>query len=452
MLLKFFALLAVTATLASAQRTTCTFQTVFLSYTCRLENQVIRNDNDMEEIGGVHNHDRVNNHVRRVDHEGSIVLVFPSLMVDHFTGLTTLILSGVQMRTMSRFIVNCRELTTVEVNRNEIEAIPSGIFRNCARMSTLRIADNRISTVHEDAFMGLGNLGTLTLTNNSITSFTRQHLRHTTRIQTISLGRNEIEEITADTFADLTNLRTLNLNNNRLSSWSREILSQHPLIESLNLANNQFQTLAVDVFSNLPNLASLTIGGLTEFPILEGVQRLTRFSVSGSPTTRIPSAWFANMNNLNTLVLMGNRLESVDFSMTEPKILGNLRHLDLFSNQISNLSASSFEMLTGLRILTLTFNELLHLPFEPLKPVLPLEILDIGFNRITRIDREILEKSPGMRVSASSNRCFSGNFIVNDELDWTQLDSCFNSGVSMKVSSLVLVLVGFVAFSKKILM
>jgi hypothetical protein len=104
--------------------TTCTFLVINNIYTCRLENQNIRNDNDMATINGIHrqNFDDIN--VQRLDHTTSVVNIFPSLIVDRFVNLQNLHLLSVGLRSLDRTITNCARLFRLELNFNELTNIP----------------------------------------------------------------------------------------------------------------------------------------------------------------------------------------------------------------------------------------------------------------------------------------------------------------------------------------
>jgi platelet glycoprotein V len=449
MLLKVLILAALGA-FASGQRTTCTFQVVGFSYTCRLENQVIRSDNDMEQIGGVHNEDLDNINVKSLYSNSSTITVFPSLIVDHFVNLAFVKLEKVQLKTFNRAITNCKELFQVDLNENEIEVIPAGIFQKCQSLTTLSLNRNHIKTINDDAFLGLTSLNSLWLWTNNIGSINRQIFRHTLGLRAIFLNQNEIEAVAADTFVDLQELYWLEINLNRLTKWNKDILSQNPKVEKLGLDGNQISTLDVDTFSNLPNLVELSIGSLLEeIPAFEGVQRLEKLIIGKNQIKKVSAASFAHMESLNYLYISNGLVEKLDFSMTTPRILTNLQTLYLTNNSISTLEGSSLEMLTGLQTLSLAQNQIRRLTYDTLKPVLPLESLYINYNEMTFIDRRIIEDSKNMRVYSFGNRCYSGDFHVNEALDLQTLEKCFNSGLNLKMNSVVLIVAVFVAIFMK---
>jgi hypothetical protein len=135
--------------------------------------------------------------------------------------------------------------------------------------------------------------------------------------------------------------------------------------------------------------------------------------------------------------------------MTTPKILANLHTLYLTNNSISTLEGSSLEMLTGLKMLDLSYNQIRRLTYDTLKPVLPLEYLYIDYNEMTFIDRRIIEDSKNMLISSFGNRCYSSSFQINEVLDLKTLEKCFNSGLNLKMNSVVLIVAVFVAIFMK---
>lgn len=448
MIAKFFVALAVLGTFVNAQQTTCTFQFIGTTYTCMLENQVVRNENDLEQIGGVHVQGFGDADVRRINQTDSTVHVFPTLMIDNFVNLFNVRLIGVEMRILNRFLTNCARLSQIDLMDNEIEAIPAGIFRNCPRINGLNFRNNRIRTIHENAFQGVSELQTLILSGNGIVNVNRNLFSTNIQMRWISLDENEIQEINSDTFADLPQLRFLDLRNNAISSWSLEILSQNQRIEELRLGGNQITTLDASTFSNLPNLVTLSIGELERIPTFEGVSSLITLEINNSPVTSITAASFIHMTSLRNFFMMNGQLESVDFSMTNPQILGSLQTLALHNNSISNLEDSSFQMLTGVTSLGLNRNQIERLQIDTLGPMLPLNFLSVENNRISRIDREILERSPNMRIVAWGNQCFSGTLIVGQD-EMSRLNRCFNSGISLKINGIVIFMAAFVALFVK---
>jgi Leucine-rich repeat (LRR) protein len=178
------------------------------------------------------------------------------------------------MKTFDRAIVNCKELSVINIGENKIEVIPAGIFRACLKLRSLSMSFNQIKSISDDALVGLSNLDSLWLSyNNNIRSITRQHFKNTPMLSAIFLDRNEIEEIAVGTFDDLPKLSWVSLGNNKITRWSKEILSQNPRMTILELNGNQIRNFDADTFSNLPQLIDLTLGDfMEEFPAFEGVQ------------------------------------------------------------------------------------------------------------------------------------------------------------------------------------
>lgn len=436
----FFSFLGIFSNLSSAQRTTCTFQHINNVYTCRLENQNIGSDNDMQEVGGVHRQNFGDMNVLRLDHTTSSIQIFPSLVIDRFVNLQRIHLSSVEMTTLDRYIVNCARLHTVELNMNEITTIPQGIFRNCQRMTSLSMNRNQISRIHDNAFVGLTSLSSLWLVHNNIQSINRNMMRPMTVLASLFLDDNEIEEIEAAAIEVSSNLRRLSLRNNKISSWSVEILQNNPLIRELILSGNQIQTLSADSFSNLQNLVELWIGSLLEeIPVLENMQRLETLVIENNNLKHVSAASFAHMENLIVLNLGRNQIETIDFSMTSPRILRNLRTLELTANNIESIEEGTLTMLKDLTRLGLSRNQLQRLSIDSIRPVLPLISLDVQRNQIRSLDREIFEQETDMHFFALGNVCVSEDLLINSTFDMNRLESCFNSAVDKKVN-----LLGFV--------
>jgi Leucine-rich repeat (LRR) protein len=445
-------LLAVPAIFQVAQGAKCTFRNVWSSYTCQLENQIIRNNDDLKVIGGVHIEGRVDSNVKQLESNSSIITFFPSQIVDHFENLGFLYLRNVEMKTFDRAIVNCKELSVIDLDENKIEVVPAGIFRACLKLRSFSLSFNQIKAISDDAFDGLSNLDSLWLSyNNNIKSISRQLFKNTPMLSGIFLGYNEIEEIAAGTFDDLPDLSWVSVGNNKITKWSKEILSQNPKMTVLELNGNQIRNFDADTFSNLPELIDLKLGDfMEEIPVFEGVQRLERLTILNCRFSNLSAASFAYMDSLSFLYIGNGLVETFDFSMTTPRILTNLKTLYLSNNSISTLEGSSLEMLTGLKTLGLAQNQISRLTYDTLKPVLPLEFLYIDDNQMSFIDRQIIENSTGMQVSSQRNQCFHGGFKVDESLEMIRLQRCFNSGLSIKANGFVLLVAAFVTVFLKV--
>jgi Leucine-rich repeat (LRR) protein len=202
---------------------------------------------------------------------------------------------------------------------------------------------------------------------------------------------NNLEGINA--FA---NLEYLDINNNNISDIS--VVNGLLNLESLNCSNNNISTLTT--LNNLPNLSTMncSINPLTNVSGIANMPNLTQLFVYNCPQLTDLSAVITHPtlttlscshNNSSVLatISQANNLTSLScaemttpISLTNIYTLSNLTHLNVVTNQLSQLDLSHFPNLTSLEC---SQNNLTNLN---LASTPNLERLNYSFNNITNLD------------------------------------------------------------------
>lgn len=412
----FILLIAALGQLQEAQSATCSFENhQSANYICRIVFQNIDSENDMQ-IDGVHADSLNNSHVTFLAQRLSTFQVFPSLIIDQFVNLRLLSLGLTEMRLFNSPITNCENLEQVSISGNYISSIPAGIFRNCRNLRLLHISQNNINRIDVNAFIGLSNL------------------------QSLALGGNRLNNVNFQWFLPLPVLTSLSLFENQIKTWNSSILANNPRITALSLDFNLIETLDVDVFSNLPNLEFLSVGNLIEtIPTLQNVPNLKFLSMSHNRVRSVSVDQFRNMPNLTNLVLNNNRIETINFSMGDEKVLSNLEELSLNNNNITELPNNTFTSLVSLRRLELNDNQISHLNANSFQPIEQLRELFLSRNRIATVERNFLANATRLELRVGGNICINNEIAIFEGITERQLskfDECFRS-TSSKIEVIV---------------
>lgn len=136
----------------------------------------------------------------------------------------------------------------VNLYRNQIAHLPSGVFSLLTMCTTLSLSYNQISQIEIGAFIGLINLQTLSLNHNMLTHLQAGMFSSLTQCTALYLYNNQISEIDPDAFTGLLSLQKLHIYNNQLTQLMSGTFDQTQLLEELYLYGNQMKTLNSSLF------------------------------------------------------------------------------------------------------------------------------------------------------------------------------------------------------------
>lgn len=153
------------------------------------------------------------------------------------------------------------------------------------------------------------------------------------KLQSVSLAGNQIKGIRETVFYDAPNLETLELSDNQISEFSSNAFEKLSSLRILNLSGNQITTVPFELFQPLNSIVYLNLRfnrleikfGI--FPDFVKTLDLSHNNIDIHHKFKI----FALLNNLETLLLHGNRIENIHLSIFE----SNLKFLGLSDNLFS---------------------------------------------------------------------------------------------------------------------
>jgi internalin A len=220
--------------------------------------------------------------------------------------VTTLDLSGNQLRSIPEWLTDMTALTTLNLFGNQLRSVPEWLGDMTA-LTTLNLSDNRLTCVPGS----LGNLAALTSLDLSINGLMSvpESLGSLAALSSLDLGRNQLVSV-PESLGSLAALTSLDLGRNLLVSVP-ESLGSLAALTSLDLAINQLASVP----GSLGNLTALTLLDLARNQLasvpesLANLTALTTLRLDRNQLTSLP-ALFANLlaNGL-LLGLRGNPLD-----------------------------------------------------------------------------------------------------------------------------------------------
>ena len=164
-------------------------------------------------------------------------------------------LSGLGLSRLPESIGQLKELTWLNLRRNELSALPESLGQ-LKRLQELHIGSNQLSSVPE--WLGqLDNLNALGLAANQLSSLP-ESLGQLKQLNFLGLGSNNLLSV-PPSLGELKQLRKLHLDRNRLPSLP-ESLGQLSALETLDLSDNQLTALPSSL-TGLPMLKGLFLHG-----------------------------------------------------------------------------------------------------------------------------------------------------------------------------------------------
>lgn len=434
-----------------AQSITCTYRDNENGYTCDLNHQLISDENGLQFVYGSHVNGKSNENVQVITAENSAIKIFPSLLIDKFSMLTTVDLTGVEMTSFVSPITSCARLVNVLLSKNLLTDIPEGIFMKCTNLDAIDFGENQIEEIHENAFAGLTNLRRLDLGDNRIKVLQTNVLKSTSNLIFLAVGVNEIEELQPELLASLPNLNSFLAFTNKINYLNESSFKNNRNLQEISLFSNQISKIDPETFTNLENLEILELDDnrLGEFPRLEGVISLKKLHLQVNMISEI--VLNEDLESLEELDLGGNKLEKVKSDAFS--YLTGLKTLSLKSNQISSLEAGAFSHLSLMKKLDLSNNSLVELKTDSFRNCTSLTTLNCQNNKIKKVESEIFDILVELETfDLTENICTTKKVIVNETIkEDSNLKDCFSFAAINRFNFVVLLIsfmISLVNFSK----
>ncbi|CAH1786392.1 unnamed protein product, partial [Owenia fusiformis] len=179
--------------------------------------------------------------------------------------LDTLVLSDVKDQTQFPDFNGTTSLTTLKMDRGNIERIPEDLCTKIPAIKSLDLHSNRIRIIPE--LSKCKQLYILNLGNNLIESLEGSLFKGLHKLQDLTISKNHIQMLPNDAFlGDLTSLEYIDLEDNEISHIEQEAFAPLGKLETLNLADNKFDILPTKGLEGIKILKTFGTNTLLDFP------------------------------------------------------------------------------------------------------------------------------------------------------------------------------------------
>ena len=365
-----------------------------------------------------------------------------SIEKDSFIGLTNLRILRLcdnRIRSISEYgFRNLYNLRAVHLDFNKLIEIPMRSFSPLYKLEVLNLDGNPVQVIRTNSFRSIAKLKILTFKGCNVSFIEEHSFRGLERtLHSLNLTGNKLTSVPSRQIKKLANLRFLDLTNNLITSVEKDsFLGLWALLEIRLCDDPSYQRPEIIInkraFRFMKSLKKLRLHfdkcKLSEFPDLEGTNRLREICVRGiSKDVIIPETFcrqktllrkisigscsipvFPTLNGctkLNTIDLYGNDIDYIaKNSFTGLELIEKIDiinnkvssiHRDVFSNlpslvelDLSEIPLRDFPNLNGtisLRILKLQNCKLKYIPEYFCHDLQSLMTLDLAFNKIEKL-------------------------------------------------------------------
>ncbi|XP_073953267.1 uncharacterized protein [Choristoneura fumiferana] len=360
--------------------------------------------------------------------------------------------------------VGVSQITSIDLSHNAIKSIPNNYFRQCPELLHLNLSHNSIESVDILTFEGITQLETLYISNNKISQlglyFARfVHLKELfldnnnlsaieeknfnmmTTLDTLNISSNRLVSIDSSSFNLLVKLRNLNLSNNKIETIPKVLLEKNVLLSLLDLSYNSISELEPGTFEgktitqfNIQNNKlsgtlkkntfqgiyveelDLSVANITELGpnLFDGLNSTVQLiNISSNSISKIHKTSFSKLEVLTTLDLSHNKIQDIEFDMTDLK---NLSYLYINDNSIQNITQTIFKGLVSLKEIDLSNNDIK-------------QIEALSFEDLNDVETFSLNKNPLPHIIAP--QMFSGLSSCTElHLTYTNINSLQNNAFS----------------------
>ncbi|XP_030247139.1 leucine-rich repeats and immunoglobulin-like domains protein 1 isoform X1 [Drosophila navojoa] len=277
--------------------------------------------------------------------------------------LSHLILNGNEIGSVNELaFATLSNLTDLELSNNHLSSLPVGVFKNLLRLKKLTLNSNRleinwstfrglqalqklelkannIKTLQDGVFHVMRNIESIKLDHNDISSLSRQGLFNLTKLHHLSLSNNSISRIELDTFEFTQYLEWVDLSHNHISDFKAQHLDCLKRLKHLNLGHNKLQYLPENTFDCVKNLEELN---------------LRRNRLAWIIEDQSAGAHFKALRKLRRLDLYGNNLKQISSKALTG--LNSLVQLNLENNELASIQPNAFEHMQNLQKLSFKSN------------------------------------------------------------------------------------------------
>ena len=179
----------------------------------------------------------------------------------------SMLLNGTQITSINPLV--SQSLTGIDIldlNSNQLDAIPEGAFANLDKLGELYLDTNQIATIGENAFDYMSSLTELVLSENNLTEIPANLYSDLASLEYLYLSDNQIASVDVDAFDNLPSLQKLRLFTNNISSLSVGVFDDLKASE-IDLSDNNLADLPLNLLKGHTNPQDITIFDITDNPL-----------------------------------------------------------------------------------------------------------------------------------------------------------------------------------------
>lgn len=263
-------------------------------------------------------------------------------------------------------------LDLLYVNNSTIVELKDSIFAKL-EIHNVQLSGCRIKKIRDGAFNGQENyLKNLNLQDNDISAVPVDSLKLLKNLSLLDLSHNRINRVLNGSFETLSKLTTLKLSDNNVTLDDGSLIGLQYSLKNLNLkgtlqkqipkAIRGMKTLA---FLDLSQNSLRTLPGPDGTNTFDGLESLTALNLERNVIQVLDEdAFYGVQSTLSSLSLLNNLLP--DFPTDAIKTLNELRVLDIGFNLLTELPDDAFVGNPSLTLLALDGNPLATVPYSSL--------------------------------------------------------------------------------------
>lgn len=239
--------------------------------------------------------------------------------------------------------------------------------------------------------------GELELENCRLTDISRLRLL-SDKVTKLTISNNKIEEVPADLLSNLTKLEFFIADGNLLSEIPEGFFKNNKELKWISMEANRIKDVKRTDFQGLNKVYNFDLGknkiSRVDEDFLADMTELKQLSLAGNNLKSVPDNLLKPVKNTLTFIdLKNNKLTKM------PKTIGQatkLTNIQLYMNQITDISGVDFSKLKELKTLQLMKNSIGSLPKKVFAKNDKLESVDLHDNQLKSVSADVLPKGAYM--------------------------------------------------------